>query len=335
MPPISQVKKTQYRYFYFLLLFFPALFFSHCAEAFHCYTTSGTNIPVGGGTATVSVSISPTMQSGKNLILDLHSGANKIVCASDGAGSSMQDTLNITSPKGITSMDELMDIGGATVRGTDYPLNKTAGLYVLKVYSDSTPTYTAMPIQLYFVISDNPSKSVVVHTGDVLFTLNLTQTNNLGQSIPFVWRFKAANNSYIITTTCTINNNQQIDVPFGTITSDTLTTDPLAATIKKEIALNYYCDSPVTQDIDIMLVATPVSGFDAANVFKTSNTNLGVVMLNNNVEVPPNGVFHTKLINGLGQDKITFVPVIKSSSIKSSDIEGEFTASATLVMSTD
>lgn len=335
MLPISQIKKTKYRHIISLLVFFPFFLFSHCAEAFHCYMNGSGNIAADGGTTNISVSVSPTMQAGKNLIVDLSSGANSITCASDGSGSGMNDTVNIKSPEGITSTSELMDIGGATVNGTDYPLNKTAGLYVLKVYSDSIPTYTVVPIQLYFDVSDTPSKSLVVHTGDLLFTLNLTQTNNIGDVVPFVWRFIAANDSYIITTTCTINNNQQIDVPFGTITSDTLTTDPLAATIKKEVPLDYHCDSPVTQDIDITLVANPTSGFSASNAFKTSNTNLGVVMLNNNVEVPPNGIFHTKLTNGQGQDNVTFVPVIKSSSTKSSDIEGEFTASATLIMSTE
>lgn len=130
-----------------------------------------------------------------------------------------------------------------------------------------------------------------------------------------------------VSTTCSINNGNTISVPFGDISYDKLKTNGPSSTIKKDIALSYSCSNPLTQDISITLVATPAS-FNS-NAIKSTTDNVGVVMMYDGKEVPPTTSFDTKIVNGVGNDTITFSPIISEGA---PEVQGNFTASATLIM---
>lgn len=52
-------------------------------------------------------------------------------------------------------------------------------------------------------------------------------------------------------------------------------------------------------------------------------------MMYDGKEVSPNASFSTKIVNGVGNDTITFSPIIAEGA---PEVQGEFTASATLIM---
>lgn len=128
---------------------------------------------------------------------------------------------------------------------------------------------------------------------------------------------------------CSINNNQTINVTFPNIELTQLTTDGRSATVKFDQPLNYACTTALTQDIGITFAGG--ASLFSSDALATSNNNIGVELLYNNEIVPPDGHFNTKLTNGTGSDTITFVPV-KSPTATDAQLEGNFTASATLIM---
>lgn len=337
-------KKIKYNVTIGFVLFFLLFISTPKAFAFHCNSASGASIPIGGGTASVQVRIDPAMSAGKNVLLDLSSGQNMITCAADVTSDSTQNDDLQTSPTApMTTISPLVSMSKATISGTDYNLPNTGALHLLRVSGknyNGYPLSQTLPIQFWLQLSDTPGETVPIKQGDLILTLALRQTpynvqNGIEVSqapINYTWKFYAANDAYIITSTCTINNNQQINVAFGDIYADKLTTGSASSVTSVSQSLEYYCNSPVTQDIDIQMIATPVAGFSSKNTISTSNANIGVIMLHDGVEVPPNGSFHAKLVSGQGTDIVTFVPVKKSSSTSYSDLEGEFQASAILVM---
>ncbi|WP_426763095.1 fimbrial protein [Hafnia paralvei] len=142
----------------------------------------------------------------------------------------------------------------------------------------------------------------------------LTMGTTAGQIIP-------------VSTTCTINNGQAINVDFGDLESNHLKSDGPSSTVKIDVPLNYSCTSSLTQDIEITLVGSSASFEPTA--LKSSIADIGVVMMHDGTPVSPYGYFPSKLVNGTGSDTVTFSPIIRSGA---TNVQGNFTASATLVM---
>ncbi|MEI2606929.1 fimbrial protein [Erwinia aphidicola] len=126
---------------------------------------------------------------------------------------------------------------------------------------------------------------------------------------------------------CRINNGTLIDVPFGNVDSSLLTDSASTSPYHVERALSYKCNTSLSQDIKVMLAADPAGFSDAV---KTSNRDIGVVMLYKNQPVPPNGSYATTLVNGTGSDAVSF-SVVKSSG--TTPATGPFSGSATLIIS--
>lgn len=167
--------------------------------------------------------------------------------------------------------------------------------------------------------------AVIVPAGIVIAEVYPTSTSSTA-SIPSL---VVVTSSSVIPfpNTCSINNNVQINIPFGDVGMEQLKSDGPSSTIKLDQQLNYSCSSSLTQDIAITLAATPAS-FDS-NGIQSSLPDVGVVMMHNGEVVPPNKSFSSKLVNGTGSDTVTFAPIIRSGA---TNVQGNFTASATLVM---
>lgn len=125
---------------------------------------------------------------------------------------------------------------------------------------------------------------------------------------------------------CTINNGAAIEVDFGDIDNTQISSD--GSHYVKNVPLQYRCNSAVTQDIDINLIAAPAA-FSSELIATTLPDDVGVMVKYNGQVVKPNQKFRTTLLNGLGQDALQVAPVIKDAT---KSITGSFTASATLIM---
>lgn len=125
---------------------------------------------------------------------------------------------------------------------------------------------------------------------------------------------------------CRINEGKTIDVNFGLIQSSLITGSALSSVYNEKRQLQYKCNTTLTQDIKVVLAAESAPFGDA---IKTTNPDIGVVMLYNNRPVKPNQSFNTRLVNGLGGDNVSF-SVVGSGNKPAT---GDFSGSATLIIS--
>lgn len=298
------------------------------ANAFTCRTSDGGLIPPGGSTTPVDVRvrIGPQLSYGKNEIVNV----SQVTCKNDVA--SWYDYLKTDSPALSMNSAIFGAIGsGTTINGSDYNSPVPAGISVLSLTGLQTQS---VAIRVYIVLNRFPTPDIKVNKGDVIGQINFIQTNDqpgCPQCGVYRWRLIADNDAYFVTTSCTINNGQQINVDFGQIRQDFLTQSASDAQIKQDKALSYQCDDQsATQDILIRMVSD-ASGF-SSDFIKTTNPNVGVAMVYNGAVVKPNNAFRTRIVNGLGNDTVTFVPV-KNNVPYTSIATGPLSGSATLIFS--
>jgi type 1 fimbria pilin len=125
---------------------------------------------------------------------------------------------------------------------------------------------------------------------------------------------------------CTINYGAAIEVDFGDIDNTQISSD--GSRYVKTVPLQYRCNTAVTQNIDINLIAAPAA-FSSDFIATTLPDDVGVVVRHNGQVVKPNQKFSTTLLDGFGQDELQVAPVIRD---VTKAITGSFTASATLIM---
>lgn len=305
-----------------------AALFSSGVQAYTCTAANGVIGPGGSQTPVdVRVRVGPVLKKGKNEIINIQ----QVTCRSD-----VYDitdflhtgpdalALNSTFFTGITT--------GLTVSGVDYNSPVPAGIHV------QTLTHLAsgqIPLKMYIVVRPFPTPNISIKQGDVVATINFAQTNDRPDCPikcgPYKWRLIADNDANFVTTSCTINSGQQIDVDFGDIRQDKLTVTATSATIKQNKALTYDCeDTTATQDILIRLVSDTASF--SSDLIATTNSDVGVALTYNGKVIKPNEGFKSRIINGKGSDTISFIPVKSSTKFKNITT-GPLTGSATLIFS--
>ncbi|MBM7345418.1 fimbrial protein [Pantoea coffeiphila] len=124
---------------------------------------------------------------------------------------------------------------------------------------------------------------------------------------------------------CSINEGKTIDIDFGLIESSMLTTSALSSRYQDDRQLQYKCNTTLTQNIQVNLVADSAP---FGNAIKTSNPDIGIVMLYNNQPVTPNNGFQTMLVNGMGSDNVSFAVVGSGKK----PAPGDFNGSAVLII---
>ncbi|MBK0003594.1 fimbrial protein [Erwinia sp. S38] len=124
---------------------------------------------------------------------------------------------------------------------------------------------------------------------------------------------------------CSINEGKTMDINFGLIDSSVLTTSALSSPYQDNRQLKYKCNTTLSQNIKVNLIAESASFGDA---IRTSNPRIGVVMLYNNKPVKPNDGFQTTLYNGSGSDYVKFAVVGNGSK----PAAGDFNGSAVLII---
>ncbi|EIK68600.1 hypothetical protein PseBG33_2765 [Pseudomonas synxantha BG33R] len=181
----------------------------------------------------------------------------------------------------------------------------------------------------YILIRNNPTNPIDIRIGDTLGVLRLYQTNNYNAyGTALALTYTAANNFSISPSTCTINNNNPIEINFGDVNQRAIGSDPLTSAIRVNRRLTYSCpDGGITTPITITYKGIP-SSFDNRLLMMT-NPNVGTALVRGGSAVPVNGSFLTRITNSVGGDDVTFSLARRAGSLPT---PGATSGSGVLVM---
>ncbi|AZF06459.1 hypothetical protein C4J94_3708 [Pseudomonas sp. R5-89-07] len=181
----------------------------------------------------------------------------------------------------------------------------------------------------YILTSNNPSNPIKIEIGDILGVLRLNQTNNYDQSrTGLALTYTAANRFEISPSTCTINNNNPIEINFGNVHQRAIGTDPLTSSIISNRRLTYSCpDGGINTPITITYKGTRTA-FDS-RLLTMTNADVGTALVRDGVPVQVNGSFLTRITNSTGADDVTFSLVRRAGSLPAA---GPISGSGVLVM---
>ena len=200
-------------------------------------------------------------------------------------------------------------IGVATIpnNGSSYPINVTP----------------------YILMRNYPSNPFDVRIGDNLGLLRLTASNNYNSAqAQLTVTYTAANNFTVSPSTCTINNNNPIEINFGNVHQRAIGTDPLTSSVVSNRRLTYSCpDGGINTPITITYKGTRTA-FDSRLLLMT-NADVGTALVRGGVPVQVNGSFLTRITNSTGADDVTFSLVRRAGSLPAA---GPITGSGVLVM---
>ncbi|GGL42487.1 hypothetical protein GCM10009091_25450 [Pseudomonas brenneri] len=181
----------------------------------------------------------------------------------------------------------------------------------------------------YILLRNYPSNPFDVRIGDNLGLLRLTSSNNYDSTRPqLTVTYTAANNFTISPSTCTINNNNPIEINFGNVHQRAIGTDPLTSTIVSNRRLTYSCpDGGINTPITITYKGNS-SAFDSRLLMMT-NPDVGTALVRAGSAVQVNGSFLTRITNSVGGDDVTFSLVRRAGSLPT---PGAISGSGVLVM---
>ncbi|HAY0635427.1 fimbrial protein [Serratia rubidaea] len=140
-------------------------------------------------------------------------------------------------------------------------------------------------------------------------------------------RTKGGGQVIAITPECSINQGNVIEANFHTLQTDQVVSRSDGERYSKDIALRFSCNSSLTQDIKVQLVADS-AGF-SSDLIRSDNSALGFALKHHGQLVKPMTSFPARLDAGTGNATVTLTPV------KDPDVAltaGAFNASATLVI---
>lgn len=303
---------------YFCAMFM--LLMMHSVSASQCRVNSGPWESVAGTWFPLTVPLIANPSTGR---IDI--GGYRMECrfTPDSGWSGNKDNL-YTRDAGVSSYffgDYKM---GLKIKGVDYPL--PVGKIKLATMYNNGKAHD-LDTYMYILTRGSPGKPINIKAGDQFATLTFFQSGWYGDHNVDVLLY-AANSLITEPSTCTINNNQPIDVNFNEVDPTKIGESVSATPIRTNIRLNYSCpDSGLTMPITISFKGMSAS-FDS-NVLGMSNSNLGAALLRAGNVVRPESSFTTSISNSSGGDDVVFALIRKPRSVPAT---GPFTGSATLVM---
>ncbi|HDT2108497.1 TPA: fimbrial protein [Enterobacter roggenkampii] len=304
------------------------IFFQTSAQAFTCQTSDGNIIPPRGSETPVKVyvNIGPDLIDGKNEIINV----SQISCKNDVRA--WHDYLKTDNDAMILNTYIFKNImTGLQINDMYHQYPIPSGLEILDLNNGQS---APLNMKMFIDLKKQPNSDIHIRKGDFIAQINLIQSNNQSNCPycgPYKWILVANNDANFVTTTCTINNNEQKNVEFGQVRQDLLTTDAYSSMYKKEEALYYSCDDKtVSEKIRVRLVSdtAPFS----TQLIRTSNPRVGVALLFNNKVIAPEEAIETSVTSGEGQDNIQFA-LVKDDKTYSSIPTGSLSGSATLIFS--
>ncbi|MDD9665723.1 MULTISPECIES: fimbrial protein [Klebsiella] len=253
-----------------ILFFFITLSLSNNAWSFSCKTARGSTVPIGGGSDIVLVTLTPELQQGQNLVVDLSS---QIFCRNDYPA----DYIDyVTLSSGSAYQGVLTNFSGTVnYNGMSYPFPTTSETSRI-VYNSKN--YSGWPVKLYLTPT-NTAGGVVIKAGTEIATLNLRQKNNKNSDdFTFQWRIFSINDVTVPTGSCDVSS-RNINI--------TLPNYPQSATIP----LNIHCTK--NQSVGFYLTGNTI---DAANsIFKNTASSspadgVGIKITRDGISLPVNTI---------------------------------------------
>lgn len=219
------------------------------------------------------------------------------------------------------------DRTGLRINGGFYNTPVQAGMRIITIPNNEV--FYPIDVTPYILMRSDPSNPIDVRVGDNLGLLRLTSSNNYDATRPqLTVTYSAANNFTVSPSTCTINNNNPIEINFGNVHQRQIGTDPLTTPVRSNRRLTYSCPSPgITTPITITYKGTP-SSFDSRLLLMT-NPDVGTALVRGGSAVQVNGRFQTQITNSVGGDDVTFTLVQRAGSLPAA---GPITGSGVLVM---
>ncbi|MGQ7861359.1 fimbrial protein [Pseudomonas sp. 32A] len=278
---------------------------------------------------TVSLTVPVTVRLGADTTRILLDGANLECRYSllDGHPAWRQDYW-ATAPSAWVPGGKFAGFGtGLRINGSDLNTPVPGGIRISVMPNNGIGV--RVNVTPYILIRNNPTNPIEVERGDILGTLTLDQTNNYDSNrTRLVLQYTADNKFAISPSSCTINNNQPIEINFGNVHQRAIGTDPLSTSVRKDHTLTYRCPDPgINTPITITYKGTP-SSFNA-NALVMSNPNVGTALVRQGTAVRVNGSFLTRITNSSGSDVVTFALVKRAGSLP---VEGVVNGNGVLVM---
>lgn len=140
-------------------------------------------------------------------------------------------------------------------------------------------------------------------------------------------RTKGSGQIIPVTPECSINQGNVIEANFHMLQTDLVVSHSDGERYSKDIALRFSCNSSLTQDIKVQLVADS-AGF-SSDLIRSDNNALGFALKHQGQLVKPMMTFPARLEAGTGNATITLTPV-KDPNVTLT--AGAFNGSATLVI---
>lgn len=216
---------------------------------------------------------------------------------------------------------------GLRINGSFLSTPVPSGIGIVNIPNNGV--FYPINITPYILLRNYPSNPFDVRIGDNLGLLRLTSSNNYDGTRPqLTVTYTSANNFTVSPSTCTINNNNPIEINFGTVNQRAIGTDPLTSTVVSNRRLTYSCpDGGINTAITITYKGTR-SAFDA-RLLTMSNPDVGTAMVRTGIAVPVNGSFLTRITNSVGGDDVTFSLVRRNGPFPAA---GAISGSGVLVM---
>lgn len=172
------------------------MFFSINAWSFVCRTSGGAAISQFGGTANVYVYLTPTVNPGENLVVDL---STHIFCRNENT----RLYTDYVSLQSGSSYGGLLTSFSGTVRynGNSYPFptNRETAAITYNTLADR-----AWATVLYLTPTSSAG-GVAITSGSLIAKLILHQTNNYGHSYQYIWNIYSSNNVVVPTGGCDVS----------------------------------------------------------------------------------------------------------------------------------
>lgn len=296
------------------------ILFMHSVSASQCRVNSGPWESVAGGWFPLTLPLIPNPSTGR---IDLDGYRMECRYTPESAPSTRRDNLS-TRDGGLYAPSLGNYTMGLRIGGIDRPV-PVGSVHLATMFNDGKAH--DLNTYMYILTRGSPGKPIAIRAGDHFASLLLYQKgHHSDHSVEVV--LYAANDLVTEPSTCTINNNQPIDVNFNQVDRTRIGESVSSTPIRTNIRLNYSCPDPgLTMPITITLKG-PTAGFDSG-VLNMSNPNLGTGLLRSGVQIRPEQAFQTNIYNSSGGDDVTFALTRRPGSTPAT---GAFTGSATLVM---
>lgn len=167
------------------------------AWSFTCKTSDGNTIPPYGGAANVYVNLSPMINVGENLVVDL---TNEITCANNSVGGYIIDYVSLIQGSAYGGVLSSFT-GSLKYEGRSYPFPLTSETHI-KVYTSQS--YISWPVALYLTPISSAA-GIVINSGSLIAILKLRQTNSRGEEAQYIWNIYAKNNVIVPTGGCDVS----------------------------------------------------------------------------------------------------------------------------------